>query len=264
MRILNDGIQDIKEAIAKLYLIHILGWQDVATRYRRSRVGAFWLTINMAVMIAALGLVFGILLGQPIVQFLPYLAVGFVLWNFIATSINEGCTAISDSSAVILQVKMPYSVHIARVLWRNVLILAHNIIIVPLVFICFMRSVNFVALLAIPGIILLVANLSWAMMMLSVLCARFRDVTQIVVNGVQVMFYVTPVIYSAEIMEERVGAIFLYGNPFYSLLSIVRDPLLGSHPTMISWVVAVSMALIGWFVAICFFGKYLKRVSYWL
>jgi lipopolysaccharide transport system permease protein len=250
--------------LRKYHLIGTLGWQDVATRYRRSRVGAFWLTINITVMIGALGLVFGTLFGQPMREFLPYLAVGLVMWNFMSASINEGCTALSDASGIVLQVKMPLWVHIARVIWKNLIILGHNLLIVPLVFLVFWRPVSPVALLAIPGLVLLVLNLLWMMMIVSVVCARFRDITQIVTNAVQVLFYITPVIWSAEIMSNRVGTSLLYGNPFYSLITIVRAPLLGDMPSALNWAIAAGMAVIGWIVALWFYGNRLKRVPYWL
>lgn len=256
--------KDIGESLRKFHLIGTLGWQDVATRYRRSRVGAFWLTINITVMIGALGLVFGTLFGQPLREFLPYLAVGLVMWSFMSASINEGCTALSDASGIVLQVKMPLWVHIARVMWKNLIILGHNLLIVPLVFLVFWRPVSPVAFLAIPGLVLIILNLLWMMMIVSVVCARFRDITQIVTNAVQVLFYLTPVIWSAEIMTNRVGSTLLYGNPFYSLITIVRAPLLGDMPSALNWAIAAGMAVIGWIVALWFYGNRLKRVPYWL
>lgn len=259
-----SAIRDISEALRKYHLIGTLGWQDVATRYRRSRVGAFWLTINIAVMIGALGLVFGTLFGQPMREFLPFLAVGLIIWNFISSSINEGCTALSDASGIVLQVKMPLWVHVARVMWKNLIIFGHNILIIPLVFLVFWRPMSPVALLAIPGFILLVANLLWIMMIVAVVCARFRDITQIVTNAVQVLFFLTPVIWNAEIMANRVGTTLLYGNPFYSLMIIVRAPLLGYMPSALKWIIAGGMAVIGWTIALWFYGNRLKRVPYCL
>jgi len=260
----SSAVRDIREALGTYHLIGTLGWQDVGPRYRRSRVVAFWLTINIAVMLGALGLVFGTLFGQPMREFLPFLAVGLIVWNFISASINEGCTALSDASGIVLQVRMPLWVHVARVMWKNLMIFGHNILIIPLVFLVFWRPISPVALLAIPGFLLLVANLLWIMMIVSVVCARFRDITQIVTNAVQVLFYLTPVIWNAEIMANRVGKTLLYGNPFYSLMTIVRAPLLGDIPSALNWTIAAGMAIIGWTIALWFYGNRLKRVPYWL
>jgi lipopolysaccharide transport system permease protein len=258
------AVADIQGAYHRYHLIGTLGWQDVATRYRRSRIGAFWLTINMAVMIVSIGFLFGRLFGQPIDEFLPYFAAGQIIWGLLATSINEGCTAFSSASGIILQVRMPLFIHVARVLWRNIIIFAHNLIILPLVFLFFMKPVGWVALLAIPGFILLLLNVTWIMLIVSAVCARFRDVTQIVQNAVQVLFFVTPIMWTAETLQGRVGALILNLNPFNSLLDIVRSPLLGQHPEMIHWVISIGLAVVGWIFALWFFGQRLKRLAYWL
>lgn len=257
------ALRDIVDALRKYHLIGTLGWQDVAARYKRSRVGAFWLTLNMAVMIATLGLVFGTLMKQPLGEFLPYVTAGLIVWGFISTVIIEGCSALTDASGIILQIRMPLFVHLGRVLWKNLIIFGHNLVILPIVLLLFGRSVGLVTLLSIPGLVLVVLNLMWIMLILSLSCARFRDITQIIQNSVQVAFYFTPIIWSASIIGDRIGG-YLYLNPFYSLISIVRDPLLGNALDPLHWIISVAIALVGWPVALAFYGKKLRKLPYWL
>jgi lipopolysaccharide transport system permease protein len=261
---MSAAIADIRGAFCRYHLIGTLGWQDVATRYRRSRIGAFWLTINMAVMIASIGLLFGRLFGQPLDEFLPYLAAGQIVWGLLAAAINEGCIAFSSASGIILQVRMPLFVHVGRVLWRNLIIFAHNLLILPLVFLFFMKPVSLVALLAIPGFLLMLINVTWIMLIASVVCARFRDVTQIVQNAVQVLFFLTPIMWTAETLTGRVGSLILNLNPFNSFLDIVRSPLLGQYPEPLHWAISLGLAVVGWIVALWFYGHRLKRLAYWL
>ena len=258
------GWADIHEAYKKYFQFTTLGWQDVATRYRRSRIGAFWLTINMAVLIAALGMVFGTLFQRPMANFLPYLSIGLILWGFLTSALNEGCTSFSKAEGTILQVRMPYSTHIARVVWRNLIIFAHNLLILPLVFLFFLKPVPITALLAIPGMLIIILNVTWIMLILSITCTRFRDLTQIIKSALQVFFYLTPIIWSPSLMPERAGTTLLQLNPFYHLLEVLRAPLLGNLPSITSWIVLIVMAIIGWAIALPFFGYYLKRVAYWL
>lgn len=259
-----DGWMDIHTALSKHYQITTLGWQDVATRYRRSRVGAFWLTINMAVLIGALGLVFGTLFNQPMAEFLPYLAIGLILWGFLIGSINEACTGFSAAESIILQIKMPLFTHLGRIAWRNIIILAHNLLILPFVFLFFLKPVSLVALLAIPGFILLMLNLAWVMLILALACARFRDLTQMIQNALQVCFYLTPIIWKPSLLPERAGSSILEWNPFYHFIQVVRSPLLGELPTLTNWMVLTVMTFLGWIIALTFFGHYRKRVAYWL
>ncbi len=261
---MSDAWCDIRSTLRNHHQAIILGWQDVATRYRRSRVGAFWLTINMAVLIGVLAVVFGTLLNQPINEFLPYLAIGIIVWGFLSTAIIEGCTGFVAAEGIILQVRMPLFTHIVRILWRNIIILAHNLLILPILFLMLMKPVSPIALLAVVGVILIALNLAWMMLILAVVCARFRDMTQIVQNLMQVSFYLTPIIWSAALLPARASTGIFALNPFYHLINLVRTPLLGEAPDVTNWIVSSLMMLGGWVMALLFFGCYRKRVPYWL
>jgi lipopolysaccharide transport system permease protein len=258
------GWQDLRAAVGKHHLATTLGWQDVASRYRRSRVGAFWLTINMGVLIAALSVVFGTLFRIPTEEFIPYLATGLILWGFFTSCVGEGCVGFVNSAQTILQVRMPLSTHLGLIIYRNITILGHNLLILPIVFLAFSRPISAEMLLVLPGFALLLLNIGWIVLVLSVICTRFRDMTQIVQNTLQVFFYLTPIIWSAALLPDRVGAHWLNINPFYHLISVVRAPLLGDLPTLVNWLAVIGMAAVGWAFAIPFFGKYRKRIPYWL
>lgn len=255
---------DIRRALTNHHQITTLGWQDVATRYRRSVIGAFWLTINKAVLIAAIGLVFGTLFGQPMEKFLPHLAVGLVFWGFITASIDAGCAAFINKKGIILQVNLPLYSHLMRDLWNETVILGHNIVIIPILMLIFKIGVGPVILLILPGFALLLLNLVWMNLVLAVVCTRYRDVTQIVQNVMQVMFYLTPIIWSADLMPDRVSPLVLQVNPFYHLLELVRAPIEGKVPDAISWIYAGTMAFVGWAAALPFYGFFRKRIAYWL
>lgn len=258
------ALRDIFEAVSKYRLALIFGWQDVAQRYRRSRVGAFWLTLNMAVFIGALGLIFGTLFQSEMREFLPYLCAGVITWGFISTCLNEGCTTFTSSDGIILQVRMPLFTHIMRAVWRNIIIFAHNIVIFPVLLLILGKMINWNALWAIPGFVLLCVNLSWMMLILAILCARFRDMTQVVTNILQVLFYATPIMWMVKILPDHVSRTFIELNPFYHFIELVRAPLFGFPPSLLDWTFGFLFAMIGWIVAIVFFGRYRWRVAYWL
>lgn len=258
------AIRDISEAFSKYRLALIFGWQDVAQRYRRSRVGAFWLTLNMAVFIGALGLIFGTLFQSEMREFLPYLCAGVIIWGFITTCLSEGCTTFTSSDGIILQVRMPLFTHVMRALWRNVIIFAHNIVIFPILLLILGRMVSINALWAIPGFVVLCLNLAWMMLILAIICARFRDMTQVVTNILQVLFYATPIMWMVKILPDHVSKAFIVFNPFFHFIELVRAPLLGSPPTMLDWSFAIASTIIGWIMAVVFFGRYRWRVAYWL
>lgn len=263
-RLAVDGFSDVRQAILQYRIAFVFGWQDVAQRYRRSRVGPFWLTINMAIFVAAVGTIFGTLFQSEMSTFLPHLCAGVIVWSYISTSSMEGCTSFISNEGIILQVRMPLFTHIIRTLWKNAIILFHNVLIFPLLLIFFGKFMTLNSLWAIPGLIVLSINLSWIMLLCAIVCTRFRDITQIVANIFQVLFYATPIMWMTNVLPDHVNRSFIELNPLYHLLQLVRAPLLGQAPTFNNWTFTLLLAAIGWTMTILFFGRYRKRIAYWL
>lgn len=258
------ALADIAMATRRYSLIGMLGWQDVRQRYRRSALGPFWLTITMGVMIGTIGVVFGQIFNSPMAEFLPFLAAGMIFWGFISSVITDGCTGFIAAESIIKQLPIPLFVHILRMIWRNLLIMAHNIVIIPLVFLAVGKSVSWMAFISIPGLFLLVANLTWIALTLAIICTRYRDMPQIVGSILQILFYLTPIMWMPNLLPKRAGLYLLDLNPAYHLLEIVRAPLLGQLPTLMNWEVSLGFALVGWGLAIAVYGRYKQRIAYWL
>jgi lipopolysaccharide transport system permease protein len=218
----------------------------------------------MGVLIGALGLVFGTIFSTQMKKFLPFITIGLILWTLITTALNEGCTGFTAAEAMIRQMSLPLFTHILRVLWRNLIIFAHNLIIFPLVLLVFLVPLSATALLAIVGLVLLILNLSWMALLLGVFCTRYRDVPQIIVNLLQVVFYLTPIIWMPQLLPKRASILLLNLNPFFHLIEIVRAPLLGTFPSTLNWQVSIVLAMAGWVFTIVFYGRFRSRIAYWL
>ena len=264
LRIFKAGWQDIFAALKRYELAGVLGWQDIRQRYRRSSLGPFWITISMGVLIGALGLVFGNLFDTPMKEFLPFLTIGLILWTLITTILTEGCLGFTVAEAIIKQISLPLFTHILRVIWRNLVIFAHNIVIYPMVLLVFWLPLRSTAIFSAFGLVLLMMNLSWMALLLGILCTRYRDIPQIVSNLLQVCFYLTPIIWMPHLLPKRASLLLLDANPFFHLIEIVRAPLLGTLPSHFNWLVCGVLALAGWCITILFYGRFRSRIAYWL
>ena len=262
---LRTAVTDLLRGIKCLDLAATLGWQDVKQRYRRSALGPFWLTISMAVLIGTLAMVFGGVFNAKMDEFLPFLAIGFVLWAYISTVINEGCTAFSNSDAIIKQLPLPMTLHVFRVVWRNQIIMAHNAVIVPLVFLAFLKLPGLIVFEAVLGLLLNTLILAWIALLLGIICTRYRDLPQIVNSLLQIAFYTTPIVWMPNLLAgTKRGFLLIQMNPLFHMIEVIRAPLLGHSPSMLSWLVVVNIAFWGWLLTLLFFGKYRNRISYWL
>lgn len=263
-KLFQVAASDIARAVAQHDLAGTLGWQDIKQRYRRSKLGPFWLTISMGVLIGSLGLVFGGIFNAPMRDFLPFLAIGFMIWGYISSVINEGCGSFINSEAIIKQLPLPMFLHVMRVMWRNLIILAHNAVILPVVYIIFNKSLGWISLLSILGLAVITLTLGWLALLAGLLCARYRDLSQIIASVLQITFYITPIVWMPSQLSGNQALVFLDLNPVYHLIEVVRLPLLGFTPSAMNWIVSVGVSIFGWLVTILIYSKYKNRISYWL
>jgi ABC-type polysaccharide/polyol phosphate export permease len=240
-----------------------LGWRDTKRRYRRTVFGPFWTTLSLALFIITLGLVWSNLWNQNPKVYLPYLTSGMVCWVFFSTICTEGCGAFWPQERLIKQLRISYTLLACVTVWRNVTVFFHNILMYVAVFIYAGLPLTWSTLLFIPGFLLLCINAAWITALLGTFCARYRDMQQLVGSLLQISLFLTPIFWSADQLKGRMQT-FIEFNPLYHLIAIVRDPLLGRPPELLHWVVAATLALIGWIVVLQLLTRVRHRIVYWI
>jgi lipopolysaccharide transport system permease protein len=257
------AIADIVGGARLWRLAWTLGWLDIRLRYRGSMLGPFWLTISTGVMVAALGVLYSTLFKINVRDYLPFLALSQVLWGFLAALVSEGCAAFTEAEGVIRSVRMPFFVFAIRTLVRNAIVLAHNIVVIVVVFAVFQVWPHFEALMALPGLLVWTVDALALTLLLGGFCARFRDIQPIVNSVMQIAFFMTPVIWKPDQLgPSRIADLAL--NPFFDLLEIVRAPILGTPIAHTTWIGAFGYSAILCAIAWAFFVRARGRVTFWV
>lgn len=253
---------DIKEGLFSYHIWTILGWYDIRQRYRRSTIGPFWITISLAINVATLGFLYGKLFHQNMQSYLPYLTSGMVIWSLVSMVVNDSTLVFINAAGIIKQIHLPLSLHILRMITKNLIIFAHNFFVFLVVAILFHTGMNFSIFLFPVALFIWVVNALWVGLLLGALCARFRDVGQIVLSMVQILFFVTPVMWRPEALGQHAWLLKL--NPLTQFFNILRDPLLGIVSDSFSWLYVLGTTALGWGFTILFFSNYRARVAYWV
>jgi len=183
------------------------------------------------------------------------------LLGVISGLILDGTRVFIDSERFIRQITAPVSIYVYRENWSNLIIFFHNIWIFVAIAVWFGLNPGWSVLLVIPALALILMNGMWVGILLGLFGVRFRDVPLIVASIVQVMFFITPIIWKPDMLPGR--ALILELNPFYHLVEIVRSPLLGHAPSLDSWVAVLAITVFGWLVTIFFYSAYRWRIAYW-
>lgn len=260
----RSALEDLTAALGRHRLVTTLGWRDVRLRYRRSVLGPLWITLSLGITIATIGVVFGQIFQAPMGTFLPFLALGMILWSFVSSVVTEGCQGFVAAEGIIKALPIPLVVHILRLVWRNVVVFLHNMLLWPIVALALGQTPGWVALWSLPGFALLTLNVAWVALLLGIVCARYRDLPQIVGSILQIAFYVTPIMWMPSQLPARAGTWLLDLNPMHHLLEVVRAPLLGQLPAPGSWAAALGLALVGWGLTLPLYARARRRIAYWL
>jgi ABC-2 type transport system permease protein len=254
--------RDLWPALCAWRLWTMLAWNDIRLRYRRSTLGPFWITLSMAMFISILGVIYSRIFHVDVETYLPFLTAGFVTWGLVSQVINESCGAFQEGERIIKQIRLPYALHVFRVVWRDFIIFLHTIVIFIPVALLFRVQIEFTIFLVVPGLILLLANLSWIALTLAILAARFRDITQIVATMTQILMFATPIMWPVSTLSGSTWIAEI--NPLYHFIELVRTPLLGGEPALLSWMVAVGTLVIGSALSFMLLSRASKRIVFWL
>ena len=254
--------KDLADAIGLWRLGWTLGWFDIRLRYRGSMIGPFWLTLSTAVMVAALGVLYSALFHMTLQNYLPFLAISQILWSYLSTTVSDACLCFTSVEGVVRSVRMPFHLHALRTVVRNLLILLHNVIVVIAVYAVFDMWPAWSVFLALPAMAVWIIDSIAVCLLLGAFCARFRDVSPIVGSVMQIAFFISPVIWKPEQLREN--AAYLVFNPFYSLLEIVRGPLLNEPPSGQVWASALVYSLLLCGLSWMFFIRARGRLAFWL
>jgi ABC-type polysaccharide/polyol phosphate export permease len=258
-----QALADIRNALMSRELWVAMAWQDIKQRYRGSMLGPFWVTINMGVMVGLLTLIYGRLFNAAAKDYLPFLTLGFLVWQWMQLAINEASLLFVTARRYVRQVRLPITLFVFRLLARNLIVLAHNFVIYILVVLVVGLRPGWVGLLAIPGLLIGAISLFWICLFLAMLGARFRDFPQIVTSAVQVIFYITPILWQPGQLGHR-RYVLVDFNPVYYFIEIVRAPLLGHLPPVGYWKVTGLITLALTLVVFPLFRRFRGRIAYWV
>lgn len=257
------GLSDLLEGIQRWRLWTRLAWMETLRRYRRTTLGPFWTTLTVAIFVTTIGLVFPSVMGTKTEDYLPYFASGFIVWGPLAAYVNESCGAFYEAEGILKQIRLPYTMFICSTITRNMIVFFHNVIVFVAIVFIFDIPVNLNTLLIIPGLVLLCLNAFWVGLFLATICSRYRDIQQIVANLMQVAFFLTPIIWRPDQVGKK-RIVFVESNVLHHVIDLVRAPMLGKVPALNSYIIVVLLAVVGWAFALWFFGRYRRRIIYWL
>ena len=238
-------------------------WLDTVCQYRRSKIGPLWETINVLVMTLGMTVVSSAVIGGTITSLSGYVGLGIIIWSAITAFVLDGSMTFVRNREYILASNLSIDFYIGRTVFRAFITFCHHLVLYFIAAAVGLVSLHWVALLAIPGILLLFASGYWMVTLFALICARFRDVELIIRNLLQLAFFVTPVFWDYRQVPHSRAFIVDYNVLFY-FLEIVRAPLLGEVPPIGHYLVVLAVTVIGFLLAYVAYRRMRRRLAFFV
>jgi len=257
--IITETIKGYKERRIWLRLAKMA----IDTQYKQNTLGPLWIAANTGILVVAFSVVYSHILKVELDQHIVYVASGLILWYFYSSILLKSCTVFLANRQLILQLPLPVSLHIFKLVFQELLTFAYNLLVVVLVCLIFMQSIDVKGfVLAVLAFLFISINAYFAAFVLAIIATRYRDVTSTVQALITPMMFLTPIIWSEDSLSERPA--FISYNPFFHLIEIWRSPILGTPVPYESWVFVTLLTVFVLVVCGVLFARYNKRIAFWL
>lgn len=247
--------------VGAIQIAATLAWSDMRHRYVRSLLGPFWMSIQMAIMVAVLGSVIGHLSNASAVARLPMLAASLTAWTFLNSVVLDATTALQGSASLIRDRALPPVIFLLQCTFRQALFALHNAVVPLLLWLVLTPRDVSGALAALPGLVLFVVATMALSLVLGALATRYRDIKPIIESSLTLAFLASPIIWTPEMIDR--GSTVMRLNPLTHLFAVWREPLASGHVAMTS-IVYVLVCLAVLVVAAVVTVTQLRKAAFWI
>ena len=256
------ALNELGEAIHMAPVWLHAGWIDVIWRFRRTRIGAFWHTLSLAAFVVVMGVIWGSILHQDPYRYFRYVTASMIVWGLIASFITDGAGIMVAGQSTALSMRFPFVAFAFAHVWRSLLMFCHQFVFYIVVMVGTLYSPGWAVFYAIPALILITMNGVWMSLFIGMMCLRVRDLIPATASAMQIAIFVTPVFWPKDMLGPELAFAADF-NPLYHLVRIMRDPLLGIVPPLVSWLWVLATLVVGSTITLWVYGKQRDRMPYW-
>lgn len=256
---------DLKQSFRHYEFWTYSSWLDIAVRYRRAKLGLAWILLAFAFFAVVMGVKYAYLMGVDPHVFVPYLAIGFMVWRFMVGVLNDASVTFGRHSAYIMDGRSRLTDYLLRSVATAIFNMVFALVIIAMILLWSSKysPLNLLSLLI--SFPVLVLNVVWVSVFVSLVGARFRDAQELIGTALMAGFLLTPILWDiARFPPDTVRGFVTRLNPAFHLVEIVRAPILGRLPESGSIVFVAIMTVVGWLLAAFMYRRYARFVPLWV
>ncbi len=236
------SFSDLKEVWEYRELLYFFTWRDLKVRYKQTAIGALWAIFQPFITMVVFSVFFGGLLQIPSdgVPYPIFVYTGLLFWQFFSTALSDTSNVLITNQAIITKVYFPrLLLPLASVATKFIDFAIAAVILVGMM-IYYGYTPNIVGLLILPLLLFITFMASTGLgLFLASINVKYRDVRYALPFFIQILMFVTPVIYPASIAGKY--SWLLAFNPMMGVIQSARAALLGT--TVLNWTLVLTSLL---------------------
>ncbi len=236
-------------------LLRALTISDFKLRYHDSLLGILWSFLKPLFLFSILYTVFSVFMHFPIPHYGLYLLLGIIIWNFFTEATTLSLRSLVQKAPLIRKIYFPREILVLS----STLIALMNFGLSLFIFWLFALFAGVYPSFSLLLLILWVTELYFltlgVSLGLSALNAKFKDIEHIWELLLPLGLWVTPIVYSIEMVPTQYHWLFLY-NPMAIIVQSARQAVLGGSLPAVN-----SLAITGVIVLLVFaFGYWIFQI----
>ena len=253
----------VRSLVKQRGLIAVLVERELKARYRGTLLGYLWSLVNPLLLIAVYSVVFTMVIPARIPSPVPYplfLFAGVLPWLFATGSLLDAAVVLPDNGPLLKKVVCPPEVFPAVTVCSH---LVHHLLALP-VLLGVMVAYAVAGKLAFPWTLVLlplvlalwVATAGGLALAVAALAVHFRDLKDLLHNLLNLLFFMTPIIYTADLVPAGLLRQLVLANPVTPLVILYRGVAVeGRVPPASAWGWAIVVAAVAWAVGTFVFSR---------
>lgn len=249
---------DFKEIWQYRDLLYILIWRNIKVRYKQTLIGAAWAIFQPVVTMGIFTVFFGRLVKIPSdgIPYAIFVYTGLIFWNYFSTALNSASNSLVEDESIIKKVYFPRLIVPIATAATPIIDFVFASLAISILMIIYKFTPSYQGFLLLPVLIFITFLASSGLgLFLASLNVKFRDVRYVLGFFIQILLYVTPVIYPASVVPQQYRWI-LNLNPMAGVITTARDTMLKNlNPDWKLLSISLGISLIFVIAGIIYFRK---------
>jgi len=219
---------DLQELWRFRELFYFLAWRDIKVRYKQTSIGIVWAVLQPFLTMLIFSVIFGRVAGisSGNIPYPIFVYSGLLFWNYFSNALSAASNSLVAEQNIIQKVYFPKII----IPLSSTLVFLLDFFFAAIILVGLMVYYHFFpslvgVLLVVPSIIITFLSFSGLSLMLSSINVKYRDVRYALPFFIQLLIFITPVIYPASILGTHKWLLYL--NPMSGVIETMRVGLLG-------------------------------------